>query len=129
MKKRHEYTDEELENLALSVSTDDETIIPAKMSDVRKFIYETGLKPGPAKVLAAQIYEKYLEWKGDKKPRNKIWFFREFAKVFDRGTDNYERYYYLDPQPFDLSDKEYWRIKSILRGDNEETEEATKQKK
>lgn len=75
-------------------------------NSIDRFIKDLDLKTGLEKIPTHVIYYTYIKkWynKVKDKKANKIVFFRAFNKRFTQYRTNKQRYYLLDPTPFDLS--------------------------
>jgi hypothetical protein len=75
-------------------------------NSVNRFISDLEIKTGLERIPTFVIYFAYKKiWfnKVKDKKVNKIVFFRAFNKLFTQFRSNKQRYYLLDPTPFDLS--------------------------
>lgn len=106
-----------------SPSNDNLEQLAAATNEVEEFVYSKGIKVGEEKISAAIIYKEYKKWRrGRETPRKaKSHFFMLFGKLFQSCRTNYERFYYLDPSSFDLSEKNYWRVRREIRNEKKKT--------
>lgn len=111
-----QYSEEELLKLAeQNLDPNDAKISDAeeKLTDVHRFVKDLNIQPGTTRVPTGIIYLAYRDWcKG--KPKHKLPFGKIFGTMFQRGREWWYMYYLLDPTPFDLSEKNFRR----LRDDN-----------
>lgn len=115
-RKPQDLNEDQLIELALASK---KPIEMGKMTEAAKFIYDKQIRPGDAKISAALIYYTYKLWKGltgQKQPKSM--FFRDFGTIFDPQKDSDgTRFYYLDPNSFDLSEDMYWEMRADVRRD------------
>lgn len=75
-------------------------------NSVNRFISDLDIKTGLERIPTFVIYYTYKKiWYNKVKDKkvNKIVFFRAFNKLFTQYRSNRQRYYLLDPAPFDMS--------------------------
>lgn len=75
-------------------------------NSVNRFISDLNIKTGLERIPTFVIFYTYKKiWYNKVKDKkvNKIVFFRAFNKMFTQFRTNKQRYYLLDPSPFDLT--------------------------
>ncbi len=86
------------------------------LTDAAKFSYAMGIRHGDTPIPAQVVYHAYKQWKGiHNKKSPKLYFFRDFSKLFTRIRTKDGIFYMLEPQPFDLTESTYWLIRAELR--------------
>ena len=102
----------------MEIATSSNEPIKKDNPEVLKFISEFGLESGDTRVPACTIYYKYYCWKREKGQRKKLsrnMFFRELSTHFKRKLIDKSIHYYLNPEPFDLTQEEYFAARALLR--------------
>jgi hypothetical protein len=108
-----DLTDEELAKIALTPTDEIDKII-TKLDPAQKFCIENNIRRGKEKISAQLIYDLYYTWKKSKR-LPQLTFFIYFSKHFEKARNRDATYYYLDPEPFDLSPEKHWEIRKRLR--------------
>lgn len=105
------------ELLEMAETEPEKEIAPKKaLSEAHMFVLANDIKESDTeKVRAAAIYELYCHWKKNKNLQSYTKFFTDFGKLFKRKQGANYVYYFVDPEPFDLSEEAYWRERSRLR--------------
>lgn len=83
-----------------------------ELNEVERWVIAAGIKEGSEKVSNSLLYYTYCEWA--EKPIVKYQFSQQFKKLFKQHLDG-ERFYLLDPAPFDLSRDTYFKIRRNMR--------------
>jgi hypothetical protein len=99
---------EELLKLAESAQNPEEK----DLNEAERWVVAAGIKAGSERISNALLYYTYCEWA--ERPIVKYQFTRQFKKLFKQHLDG-ERFYLLDPAPFDLSRDTYFKIRRNMR--------------
>lgn len=101
-KKVSEMSLQELMEIAKNPIKEDEF---RKLTPVKRFVMADGVEVGDYKMPAALIYDRYVKWaeKYKVRPLNKVEFFKEFAKYFNKSRTSDGFVYMTSTKGFDLS--------------------------
>lgn len=110
---------EELIDIVKS-SNEEVTYDDPKTDDVKQFIIEMNIKDGTEAISTDVIYGLYCEWEnGRPRTDTAIGFFKRFGKYFRRKRISGYSHYMLDPEPFDLPEKNKLVKRKTKNGEKE----------
>ena len=105
------------------VATDENT------KDVSDFVRRFQIQPGETPIEAMRIYLMYRHSKNSSKFKlNFKLFFMKFSRFFKRKRRRHGYVYFLNKEPFNLTQDGYWEYRRRLRNEKERLKKVKEEK-